>query len=239
MRKKESFFLKHIPLTKGINDHLKSFLNHPCIKGMVIKENKKSLFINETYLYFNIILNHGDKKREILLRSSPGSFYQINPEQNQKLVQTVLQLSESNNDETALDIYSGIGNFTIPLSFQTKEIIGIEENRTAVNDSLFNANRNSATNCRFLHGKAEKILPIQAISDPDLVVLDPPRSGLKNIYKPLIALKPQKIIYVSCEPTTFARDVHFLYEKGYSLKKITLIDMFPQTYHMEVVALLK
>jgi 23S rRNA (uracil1939-C5)-methyltransferase len=94
-------------------------------------------------------------------------------------------------------------------------------------------------NCHFIHGKAEDILKRWKRKKPDLIVLDPPRAGCISILDQVIGLKPERIVYVSCEPTTFARDLRLFSEKGYHLQRVTLIDMFPQTYHMEVVGLLQ
>ena len=137
-----------------------------------------------------------------------------------------------------MDLYAGVGNFTLPLAMGAKEVLGIEENRTAVEDAQFNAERNGVQNCHFIQGRVEDALANWKRDAPHLVVLDPPRAGCKTILDQVVRLKPQKIIYVSCEPTTFARDLRLFSEKGYLLEKLSLIDMFPQTYHMEVVGLL-
>ncbi len=117
--------------------------------------------------------------------------------------------------------------------------MGIEENRIAFQDARFNAERNGIKNGHFIHGRVEDVLLDWTKEPPDLVVLDPPRTGCKTILDPVVRLNPRKIIYVSCEPTTFARDLRLFQEQGYFLQKLTLIDMFPQTYHMETVGLLK
>ena len=178
------------------------------------------------------------EKRDLKFRISPGSFFQVNLEQNQTLIQTVLQFSEVNEEEKVLDLYAGVGNLTLPLAMGAKEVLGIEENRTAIEDARFNAEKNGIRNCEFIHGKVEDVLKHWKRENPDLVVLDPPRTGCKTILDQVVRLKPKKIVYVSCEPTTFSRDLRLFSERGYSLQKLSLIDMFPQTYHMEVVGLL-
>jgi 23S rRNA (uracil1939-C5)-methyltransferase len=177
--------------------------------------------------------------RSLKLRISPGSFSQVNPEQNQRLIQVVLQFSEANREDRILDLYAGVGNLTLPLAMGAKEVLGIEENRTAVEDAQFNAERNGIQNCHFIQGRVEDVLSDWKTETPSLVVLDPPRAGCKTILDQVVRLKPKKIIYVSCEPTTFAWDLRLFSEKGYLLERLSLIDMFPQSFHMEMVGLLK
>jgi 23S rRNA (uracil1939-C5)-methyltransferase len=120
-----------------------------------------------------------------------------------------------------------------------KEVLGIEENRMALEDARFNAGKNGIINCDFIQGRVEDVFMGWKRKTPDLIVLDPPRTGCKTILDQVVRLKPKKIVYVSCEPTTFSRDLRLFSERGYLLQRLGLIDMFPQTYHMEVVGLLK
>ena len=177
--------------------------------------------------------------RSLKLRISPGSFSQVNLEQNQTLIQMVLQFSGVNKEERGLDLYAGVGNLTLPLAMGAKEILGIEENRMALKDAQFNSERNGIQNCHFIQGRVERVLLDWERERPHLIVLDPPRAGCKTILDRVVRLEPEKIIYVSCEPTTLARDLRLFSERGYLLQKLGLIDMFPQTYHMEAVGLLK
>jgi len=179
------------------------------------------------------------QERNLKLRISPGSFSQVNPGQNQRLIQIVLQFSEATKEDRILDLYAGVGNLTLPLAMRAKEVLGIEENRTAVDDAQFNAERNGIQHCYFIQGRVEDVLSNWEREAPHLIVLDPPRAGCKTILDQVVRLNPRKIIYVSCEPATFARDLRLFSEKGYFLERLSLIDMFPQTYHMEVVGLLK
>ena len=179
------------------------------------------------------------RDRNLKLRISPGSFSQVNPEQNHRLIQIVLQFSEVNKEDRALDLYAGVGNLTLPLTMGAKEVLGIEENRTAVDDAQFNAERNGIQNCHFIQGRVEHVLPNWERETPHLIVLDPPRTGCKTILNQVVRLKPRKIVYASCEPTTFARDLCLFSERGYLLQRLSLIDMFPQSFHMEMVGLLQ
>jgi 23S rRNA (uracil1939-C5)-methyltransferase len=201
---------------------------------------KKGLTLfGDPYLNFTISLNQWGEKSVLRLRTSPESFFQVNLRQNEKLIQTVLEFSDVNEGERVLDLYAGVGNFTLPLAIASKEVWGIEESRGAVEDARFNAERNGIKNCNFIHGRVEDILKHWRRERPDLIILDPPRTGCKAVLDQVVRLKPNKIVYTSCEPTTFARDLRLFSERGYRLQRLALIDMFPQTYHMEVVALLK
>jgi len=226
----------HPPTEHFITDLLHG---QPTLKGIAVTEKDGIHLTGDPVLNFTIPLSREREKRELKLRISAGSFSQVNPEQNQRLVQTVLQFSEGNQKDRVLDLYAGAGNLTLSLATEAGEILGIEENRVAFQDGQSNAERNAVKNCRFIHGRVEEVLSDWKRGSPDLIVLDPPRTGCKTILDRVVRLKPKKIVYVSCEPTTFARDLRLFSERGYSLQKLSLIDMFPQTYHMETVGLLK
>ena len=208
-------------------------------RGIALARKGGLNLFGDPSLNFTIPLSQEGEKRNLKFRISPGSFFQVNLEQNQTLIQTVLQFSEVNKEERVLDLYAGVGNFTLPLAMGAREVLGIEENRMAVEDARFNAERNGIRNCEFIHGKGRRCFKELGKKKPDLVVLDPPRTGCKTILDQVVRLKPKKIVYVSCEPTTFSRDLRLFSENGYSLQRLGLIDMFPQTYHMEVVGLLQ
>jgi 23S rRNA (uracil1939-C5)-methyltransferase len=217
---------------QGLETSMEGFLKfHPLLKGIAILREKGSAFLGEPHLNVTLPLN-------LTLRTSPGTFFQVNLKQNEKLVQKVLEFSGEKRDERTLDLYSGVGNFTLPLATIKKEVWGVEENRTAVRDARWNAELNEIKNCNFIQGRAEEVLRNWKREKPDLIILDPPRTGCKRILGQLTSLKSRRIVYVSCEPTTFARDLRFFSEKGYFPQELALIDMFPQTYHMEVVGLL-
>ncbi len=213
--------------------------SQPILRGIaVIRKDGRHLF-GDPSLKVTIPLSQERDKRELKLRISPGSFFQVNPEQNQRLIQTVLQFSEVDQEDRVFDLYAGVGNLSLPLAMRAREVLGIEENRMAFEDAQFNAEKNGMKNCHFVQGRIEDVFLNWKRGTPDLIVLDPPRTGCKTILDQVVRLKPEKIIYVSCEPTSFARDIGLFSERGYSLQRLGLIDMFPQTYHMEVVGLLK
>ncbi len=213
-------------------------LEDPVLKGYAFaKEGGPELFGNPFLTFTNSFILRGEEMT-VRLHASPGTFFQVNLKQNQNLVQTVLEFSDLTGEERVLDLYSGIGNLTLPLAMGAKEVIGIEENRRSVKDARFNAETNGIGNCRFIRGRVEDLLKSGTEKSPSLLVLDPPRTGCKKIIGQIAVLRPERIIYTTCEPTTFSRDLRLFREKGYSLSRLSLIDMFPQSYHMEVVGLL-
>jgi 23S rRNA (uracil1939-C5)-methyltransferase len=209
------------------------------LRGIAITQKDGFRFFGDPALNFTIPLSKERDKRELKLRISPGSFSQVNPEQNQRIVQTVLQFSKVDQEDRVIDLYAGAGNLTLSLAMEAREVLGIEENRMAFEDAQFNAERNGIKNGHFIRARAEEVLSDWKRETPHLIVLDPPRTGCKTILDQVVRLKPKKIVYVSCEPTTFARDLGLFSERGYSLQRLSLIDMFPQTYHMETVGLLQ
>jgi 23S rRNA (uracil1939-C5)-methyltransferase len=213
-------------------------LRNPVTKGVVFAKKEGPSFYGDPSLNFVIPFRQGRDQINLPCRISPGSFSQINLEQNQTLIHTVLQFSEINQEGRVLDLYSGVGNFTLPLAIRAKEALGIEENRMAIEDARFNAEKNGIKNCGFIQGRVQDVLMRWKREKPDLIVLDPPRTGCKTILNQVARLNPKKIVYVSCEPATFSRDLRLFSEKGYQLQRLCLLDMFPQTYHMEVLGLL-
>jgi 23S rRNA (uracil1939-C5)-methyltransferase len=200
---------------------------------------KKGLTLfGDLYLNFSISFNQRGEKKILQFRISPASFFQVNLEQNQTLVRIVLEFSEVNKGDRVLDLYAGVGNFTLPLAIGSQKVWGIEESQAAVEDARFNAERNRIKNCSFIYGRVEDILKYWNGERPDLMILDPPRAGCRTVLDQVFRLKPKKIVYISCEPTTFARDLGLFSKAGYYLQRLNLVDMFPQTYHMEVVGLL-
>jgi 23S rRNA (uracil1939-C5)-methyltransferase len=156
------------------------------------------------------------------------------------MIKTVLEWAELNESTTVLDLYSGIGNFSIPMARLAKEVLGVEISKNSVKLAKHNAGLNSVENLVFQNASSEDA--VQILNDEkekfDLVVLDPPREGAKEILDGLVKLSPKKIIYVSCDPATLARDLKKLSGLGYHVAKVRPFDMFPQTFHIESVTLL-
>ncbi len=175
----------------------------------------------------------------ITLKATEGNFYQVNWEQNRNMVSTVLDFAALTNSETVLDLYCGIGNFSLPLAKQAKTVIGIESGFSAIEDAKANAALNRITNTEFIADDMDKGLKslLARKIRADVIVLDPPRAGatLKTLER-VLAFVPKKIIYVSCNPSTLARDLKFFHLFGFRLDRLQPVDMFPYTYHIECVA---
>lgn len=181
----------------------------------------------------------GDYKFKI----SPLSFYQVNPVQTEILYDTAIKcLNDNNKNNIALDLYCGIGTIGIFASKYFKKVYGIEIVEQAIEDAKYNAKINKIDNIDFFAGDVEKVLPkIIEIDNikPSTIFVDPPRKGLdKKTIEILQELKPSKIIYISCNPATLARDIALL-ERNYNIKEVQPVDMFPYTTHVECVAALQ
>lgn len=172
---------------------------------------------------------------------SAQSFYQVNTEMAEKLYQTAIDFSDLNSDSIVIDAYSGIGTIGLSFAKQVKEVYGVEVIETAVEDAKKNAERNGITNAHYVADSAENAMAKWSKDGikPDVIIVDPPRKGLtESFIKASVAMQPEKIIYVSCNPATMARDIKLYQELGYELKKVQPVDLFPQTHHVETVALL-
>lgn len=180
---------------------------------------------------------------DLKFRISPHSFFQVNPEQTKKLYDTALSFAGLTGTETVWDLYCGTGTISLFLAGSAKKVYGIEIVPEAIADARENAKDNNIDNTEFFVGAAEEVLPDYLKKHPesraDVVVLDPPRKGCdEKLINAVITLDPQRIVYVSCDPATLARDIAIFSEKGYRLKKVRGCDMFPHTSHVETVCLL-
>lgn len=174
--------------------------------------------------------------KERVFRVSVSSFFQANLAQAANMVDHVLTLAGDLKGKTVLDAYCGVGLFSAFLAGKAKRLVGIEVSESSCND--FAVNMDEFDNVELYIDKVENVLPALKLM-PDLVVVDPPRAGLdKHVIDELVKTKPDKIIYVSCDPATLARDIKRFSEGGYELKSLTPFDQFPQTYHIETVALM-
>jgi 23S rRNA (uracil1939-C5)-methyltransferase len=176
-------------------------------------------------------------------RISANSFFQTNTLQAEKLYQTALSFADLKDDEIIYDLYSGAGTISIFISKHCKEVYAFESVFSAIKDAEQNNLLNNITNVKYLEADLNKsflaIVKINNLPFPDAIILDPPRSGMNPVtIKDVVELKPKRIIYVSCNPTTQVRDLKLFEKDGYVLKKIQPVDMFPQTYHIENVALM-
>lgn len=170
---------------------------------------------------------------------SPHSFYQVNRIQTEVLYQTALDLAALSGQETVFDLYCGIGTISLFLAQKAKQVLGIEIVPEAVADARRNAEVNGIENASFFCGAADKAVAelYSAGERADVVVIDPPRKGADEVtLSTILKMKPKRIVYVSCNPETLARDAKFLCESGkYCIKQVQPVDMFPHTAHVECV----
>jgi 23S rRNA (uracil1939-C5)-methyltransferase len=175
--------------------------------------------------------------KERHFKVSGSSFFQVNTVQAEAMVDYLVKELSPNRDAVLLDIYCGVGLFSAFFAALVKRIVAIELNETACED--FAANLDEFDNVELFVGGAEMILPSLSIK-PDMVIVDPPRSGLElTVLNALLKLKSEQIAYVSCDPATLARDLKRIMTAGYSIESVKLFDLFPQTYHIESITILK
>lgn len=203
-------------------------------KGDSIYGSKTNLIWGEPYLTEVI--------SGIKFLISPRSFFQINPVQSENLIKVALDFIDPKGNELVLDAYSGIGLFSLALSKKVKLVIGIEILEEAILDAQKNAELNGIENAEFILGNVEEALPKLVEKNcflPNIILIDPPRKGCEKIVlETIIKIAPEKIVYVSCNPDTLARDLAFLCMHNYKVAKVQPIDMFPHTVHIESVCLL-
>ena len=222
-----------------------------CIKSVYISvktEQNNVILGKNIHLFGSQYLE--EEMEELKFKIYPNSFFQINKKQALKLYDTAIEFlnEEKNNknngkiyEKTVIDAFSGTGTIAMMLSKNIKKVIGIESVESSTLAAKLTSYENSIQNVEFVNGKVEKELPkILKRENIGAIVFDPPRRGIEEIaLKSVIKNKIEKIVYISCNPATFARDVKILTENGYVLKKIMPVDMFPQTAHIEVVGLLE
>ena len=188
---------------------------------------------------------------EVTYCISPLSFYQVNPRQTEKLYSLALDYAGLTGSETVWDLYCGIGTISLFMAKKAKQVYGVEVIPQAIEDAKGNACINGIDNVRFYVGKAEEVLPEfyerdaagesvdEQMRHPDVIVVDPPRKGCdEKCLETMLAMKPERIVYVSCDSATLARDLKILAEGGYELKKVRAVDQFGHSVHVETVCLL-
>lgn len=216
---------------------------HPEITTIVLNINPKDTNLvlgeKEEVLYGNGYIE--DTLCGCVFRISPKSFYQINPVQTEKLYGKAMELAQLDKNTSVLDAYCGIGTIGLVAAKTAGKVIGVELNRDAVKDAISNCKRNGMENARFYCADAGDFMQELAENGEkfDVVFMDPPRSGSsKKFIDSLVASAPKKVVYISCNPETLARDLNMLTRKGYKVQKICPVDMFPHTNHIECVVLL-
>ncbi len=173
---------------------------------------------------------------------SPLSFFQVNPEQTEKLYRTALDFADLKGEETVIDAYCGIGTISLFLAQRAKKVYGVEIVPEAISAAKENAKLNNIDNTEFYVGKSEEIVPMlnkEKGITPDVMVVDPPRKGCEeSLLKLMLDMSPDRIVYVSCDSATLARDLKILCADKYEIKKVQPVDMFPHTPHVETVVLM-
>ncbi|WP_338450882.1 23S rRNA (uracil(1939)-C(5))-methyltransferase RlmD [Niallia oryzisoli] len=200
--------------------------------NVILGEKTKVLWGNEV-IYDYI----GDVKFAI----SALSFYQVNPDQTKVLYNKALEYADLSGEETVIDAYCGIGTISLFLAQKAKKVFGVEVVPEAIEDAKRNAALNGITNAEFAAGEAEVVIPkwYEEGNVADVLVVDPPRKGCDEaLLQTIIQMKPKKVVYVSCNPATLARDLRILEDGGYKTVEVQPVDMFPQTTHVECCSLL-
>ena len=183
-----------------------------------------------------------DKIGNVSYQISPLSFYQVNPVQTEKLYGTALEYAGLTDGETVWDLYCGIGTISLFLAQKAKKVYGVEIVPPAIEDARRNAALNGMENVEFFVGKAEEVLPREYEKNQvyaDVIVVDPPRKGCDSVcLDTIVRMQPKRVVYVSCDSATLARDVKYLDERGYAVERVRCCDMFGMSGHVETVALL-
>ena len=179
---------------------------------------------------------------QVTFKISPLSFYQVNPRQTEKLYSLALDYAGLTGNETVWDLYCGIGTISLFMAKKAKQVYGVEVIPQAIEDAKENARINEIDNVRFYVGKAEEVLPefYEKMRHPDVIVVDPPRKGCdEKCLETMLAMRPERIVYVSCDSATLARDLKILTEGGYELKKVRAVDQFGHSVHVECVVMMR
>lgn len=199
--------------------------------------------ISDTIHVRDVENNFADAGRGITFAISPLSFYQVNPVQTEKLYSLALSYAGLTGKETVWDLYCGIGTISLFLAKDARQVYGVEIVPQAIEDARRNADNNGIGNARFFVGKAEEILPEKYEKEgifADVIVVDPPRKGCdEECLATMLKMKSERIVYVSCDSATLARDLKVLCDGGYEVKRVRAVDMFPMTVHVESVVLMQ
>lgn len=230
---------KKLPYLKELASVLKE--NIPGFKTLVVNVNTQK---TNVILGKENIVAYGDGMirdyiGELVFEISPLSFFQVNPLQTEVLYNKALEYANLGENDTVFDIYCGIGTISLFLAQKAKKVYGIEIVEDAIKDAKRNAKINNMDNVEFYVGKAEEVVPkmYSEGKTANVVVVDPPRKGCdEKVLDTIVSMKPDRVVYVSCNPSTLARDLAYLDERGYKCVEIQPVDMFPHTMHVECCA---
>lgn len=232
------------PILPSANNFVKALRKeHPEIATVVlnINDRKTSMILGERekVLYGKGFIR--DQLCGCTFRISPKSFYQVNPVQTEILYNKAIEFAQLSGKESVIDAYCGIGTISLIAAKHAKEVVGVELNKDAVRDAKLNARENKINNVRFCLGDAGEFMEAMAThgESMDVLFMDPPRAGSdEKFMASAVKMGPEKIVYISCNPETLARDLKYLTKKGYQVKKIQPVEMFAFTEHVETVCLL-
>ncbi|CCQ95519.1 Uncharacterized RNA methyltransferase BCE_0542 [[Clostridium] ultunense Esp] len=231
-----------LPHEEEVVEELRRRIPHLASISLNVNPGKTSLVFGPTTLLLWGKEKMKERLGEVEYRLSPRAFFQLNPVQTVKLYRVVAEAASLTGSERVIDAYSGVGSIALWLAPDAKEIRGIEEVPEAVADARENAKEAGFAHVHFTAGRAEEIMPrwVKEGFRPDVVVVDPPRTGMgQGMMDAIVRVRPARLVYVSCNPSTLAKNAAYLMEKGYEVKWIQPVDMFPQTAHVECVVSLK
>ena len=227
-----------------VRDFLKTLKLHiPQIYGVSVEsggeETSKIEHFGNCSLPFTIAFTPASEQEPVRLeiRCRIHTFNQVNMEQNRNIMKILYEWSDLPADATVVDLFCGMGNLSLALARKAGKVIGLESNPLAVEDAVSNAQQNGFANCEYRHANVfSDVGKMPDVYNADVLIVDPPRKGAKECIGTLAGLRPRKVLYVSCNPTTLARDAALFAYSGYRLTRLQLVDMFPQTYHIESIA---
>ncbi|BDX37460.1 23S rRNA (uracil-5-)-methyltransferase RumA [Tenuifilaceae bacterium CYCD] len=238
-----------IVVVKEFNDTVKGLLNHvkngfPQVTSLFYVENQK---VNDTINDLNLVFFHGkdhilEEMEGIKFKVGPKSFYQTNSDQAYELYKVAREFADIKPEDHVYDLYTGTGTIANFVAARAKHVVGIEYVPEAIEDAKVNSEINGIINTSFFAGDIKDLLTESFMQDqgyPDVVILDPPRAGVHpDVLEAILHANPKRIVYVSCNPSTQARDIAIL-DKGFSVSRIQPVDMFPHTHHVENVVLME
>lgn len=222
-----------VKMLRSIPEITSIMLNHHKEKTNVILGRECTLLWGKPYLV--------DKIKDLSFQIAPLSFFQVNPIQTERLYEIALNFAALTGKEIVWDAYCGIGSISLFLAKKAKHVYGVEIVPEAIENARENAKRNGMTNTSFYVGKAEEVIPncYKEGIKADVMVVDPPRKGCdQKLLETLVQMAPKRIVYVSCDVATLARDLHYLTQEGYKVDRVQPVDMFPMTTHVETVVLM-
>lgn len=230
----------HPPTPQDILVAEELLASHPAIKGVVhnLHEGKENVILGPSFTTLSGIGSIQEKLGNLIFQITAGSFFQVNPAQAELLYEKALEFGELIGNETVLDAYCGVGTLSLYFAKKAKKVLGVECVPQAIENARANAAINNIDNVSFTLDTSEHF--IKTLSSIDLILLNPPRKGCERAFLDNIGrLAPKKVVYISCDPATLARDLAHLQSFGYKVEAVQPFDMFPQTAHVECVAKLQ